>query len=193
METIIGHQKWMAENLNVDSFRNGDPIPQAKSIKEWNKAARNREPAWCYFANKTENGVQFGKLYNFFAVIDPRGLAPEGWRIPTQEDWVQLSTSLGGHPVAGRALKNEDGCNDQGNGNNLSGFSAMPGGFREITLLNSNNGFLGLGNTGYWWSSTYDSRTESVWVVSLSKRDDKLFTTFDTAFSDGYSIRCIKD
>ncbi|GMQ24581.1 fibrobacter succinogenes major paralogous domain-containing protein [Algoriphagus sp. oki45] len=192
-EVIIGHQLWMGENLNVHTFRNGDSIPQARSYQEWAQAARKRQPAWCYFENKEENGASYGKLYNYFAVSDPRGLAPEGWRIPSQADWLDLMVSLGGKDVAGKFLKQEFGWNDQGNGTNSSGFSAMPGGFRELSLLKLNEGFVAGGNFGYWWSSTADTRTESVWIVSLSFKDDRLFSSFESSFSDGYSVRCVKD
>ncbi|WP_338225600.1 fibrobacter succinogenes major paralogous domain-containing protein [Algoriphagus confluentis] len=127
-EVIIGHQLWMGENLNVHTFRNGDSIPQARSYQEWAQAARKRQPAWCYFENKEENGVSYGKLYNYFAVSDPRGLAPEGWRIPSQADWLDLMVSLGGKDLVGKFLKQEFGWNEQGNGTNSSGFSALPGG-----------------------------------------------------------------
>lgn len=79
----IGNQVWMAENLNVDKFRNGDLILQAKTEEEWKKAGENKHPAWCYFDNDTANDAKYGKLYNWYAVNDPRGLAPAGWHIPT--------------------------------------------------------------------------------------------------------------
>jgi len=91
---VIGTQTWMAENLNVDRFRNGDLIPHAKTDEEWQKAKDNKQPAWCYLDNVPDNNL--GKLYNWFAVMDPRGLAPIGWHIPSTYEWEQLKRKCGG-------------------------------------------------------------------------------------------------
>ncbi len=77
-EIKIGDQIWSTENLNVDKFRNGDPIPLVKTEDDWEKACDNKEPAWCYYDSDPANGEKYGALYNWYAVIDPRGLAPEG-------------------------------------------------------------------------------------------------------------------
>lgn len=87
----IGNQVWMKQNLNSSTFKNGDFIKQATSDKEWLSAIENEEPAWCYFQFNPVNGHRFGKLYNKYAIADSRGLAPEGWRIPTIEDWHNLT------------------------------------------------------------------------------------------------------
>ena len=92
---VIGSQEWMAENLNVERFRNGDLIPQAKSAEEWWKAGVNKQPAWCYYNNEVKNGTVYGKLYNWFAVVDPRGLAPIGWHIPSFHEWQIVIEFLG--------------------------------------------------------------------------------------------------
>lgn len=86
----IGSQVWMTKNLNVDKFRNGDPIPQAKSEEEWKVAIENKQPAWCYYDNNPANGVKWGKLYNWFAVNDSRSLAPKDYHIPTDSEWTTL-------------------------------------------------------------------------------------------------------
>jgi uncharacterized protein (TIGR02145 family) len=88
--TSINGQVWMAENLDVDHFRNGDPIPEAKTDKEWVKAGENKQPAWCYYYKGSMAGVPIGKIYNWYAHTDPRGLAPEGWRIPTDDDFKAM-------------------------------------------------------------------------------------------------------
>jgi len=80
----IGTQTWMAKNLNVSIFANGDPIPEVKTNEEWKKAAEEKKPAWCYYENDPANGAIYGKLYNWYAVSDPRGLAPKGWHIPIE-------------------------------------------------------------------------------------------------------------
>ena len=86
----IGTQVWMTKNLDVSTFRNGDPIPEAKSNEEWKKAGENKQPAWCYYNNDPANGAKYGKLYNWYAVNDPRGLAPLGYHVPTKAEFMTL-------------------------------------------------------------------------------------------------------
>ncbi len=93
-EVKIGEQIWMTKNLNVDKFRNGKPIPQAKTKEEWNKAGQDMTPAWCYYNFDPNNGIKYGKLYNWFAVIDPMGLAPIGYHIPTDNEWHILIKNM---------------------------------------------------------------------------------------------------
>lgn len=82
-EVKIGDQIWMTQNLDVDKFRNGDPIPEVTKAEECNKTDDEGKPAWCYYNNDPANGKKYGKLYNWHAVNDPRGLAPE-WLARTQ-------------------------------------------------------------------------------------------------------------
>ena len=107
----IGTQVWTTKNLDVATFRNGDAIPQAKTDEEWKAAGDKKQPAWCYYENKTANGTKYGKLYNWYAVVDYRGLAPAGWHVPTDEEWTILSTFLGGEDVAGKKMKSTSGWN----------------------------------------------------------------------------------
>jgi uncharacterized protein (TIGR02145 family) len=123
---VIGDQTWMAENLSVSTFRNGDTIQEMKTLDEWKMAAKQRKPAWCYYNNDASNGTKYGKLYNFFAVSDPRGLAPKGWHIPTGNDWVKLSKFLGNKREVGAKLKSINGWFKNGNGINSTGFTALP-------------------------------------------------------------------
>jgi uncharacterized protein (TIGR02145 family) len=96
-ETIkIGKQIWSTENLSFSKFRNGDMIPEAKPKEEWIAAIIEKRPAWCYYDDQSGNGILYGKLYNIYAVLDSRGLAPKGFHIPTEKGWYQLFTSLGG-------------------------------------------------------------------------------------------------
>ena len=95
----------MTKNLDVATFRNGDPIPEAKSNEEWQKAGENKQPAWCYYDNDPKNGAIYGKLYNWYAVNDPRGLAPSGYHIPSDAEWTKLTDFLGGKTVAGDKMK----------------------------------------------------------------------------------------
>jgi uncharacterized protein (TIGR02145 family) len=91
---IIGSQTWVSENLNVSTFRNGDKIKEAKTIEEWEKAIIEKKPAWCYYDNDIEKGELYGKLYNWYALNDSRGLAPLGWHIPTIYEWTTLNNFL---------------------------------------------------------------------------------------------------
>ena len=138
----IGKQIWMAENLNVSHYRNGDIIPEVKNPDEWSKLTTG---AWCYYENDSENGKTYGKLYNWFAVNDPRGLAPEGWHIPTDAEWTHLTEYLGGKEIektyqgiyyweiadVGGKLKATTLWKSPNEGaTNSSGFTAFPGGYR---------------------------------------------------------------
>ena len=90
-EVKIGDQKWMSVNLNVSHFRNGDSIPEVRTPEDWEKAGKEQKPAWCYYDNNPENQSRLGKLYNWYAVNDPRGLAPEGWHVSSDADWNVLT------------------------------------------------------------------------------------------------------
>lgn len=125
----IGSQVWQIRNLDVDHFANGDPIPQAKTPEEWSRADANKRPAWCYYDGDPANGELYGKIYNWYAVNDPRGLAPRSWHIPSNKEWSLLIEQLGGEEKAGSSMKNIAGWFKLGNGNNSSGFAGYPGGY----------------------------------------------------------------
>ena len=110
----IGTQTWTTENLNVSTFRNGDPIMEAKTNEEWENAGKNKQPAWCYYENDPKNGAKYGKLYNWYAVNDPRGLAPAGWHVPSDAEWTILETFLG--TDAGKKMKSLSGWNSYTSG-----------------------------------------------------------------------------
>ena len=90
----IGRQVWMLRNLNVSNFRNGDVIAEARTNEEWIAAGKEGKPAWCYYENKMENNVIYGKLYNWYAINDFRGIAPEGWHVPTDNEWSEVTSFL---------------------------------------------------------------------------------------------------
>ena len=182
----IGNQVWMAENLNVDRFQNGDRIPEAKTEEEWKRAGENGEPAWSYYQNNTSNGVQYGKLYNWYAVNDPRGLAPKGWSIPNDREWTTLSEYLGGEEGAGDKMKSTSTWKGNGYGTNESGFSGLPGGYR-----NDAGGFYHVGSDGYWWSSTEDG-TSRAWDRGLYYGEGYLVRSSSTE-GEGFSVRCLRD
>lgn len=189
-EVTIGKQVWMTQNLNVDKFRNGDPIPEAKTDEEWRKAGENGEPAWCYYNNNPDNGDRYGKLYNWYAVNDPRGLAPEGWKIPSDEEWSRLADFLGGESVAGTKMKSTDFWADyegeSGNGTNESGFSGLPGGSRDNVGT-----FYYIGKFGFWWSSS-ESNTGGAWNRNLNYINGFVYRNVFSK-ETGFSVRCLRD
>ncbi|MBL7739480.1 MAG: fibrobacter succinogenes major paralogous domain-containing protein [Chitinophagaceae bacterium] len=185
-EVKIGKQSWMTANLNAEVFRNGDSLLHAKTYEEWATAFENKEPAWCYYDNDPGNGKKYGKLYNWFAVKDKRGLSPAGWHIPTDAEWNQLTEFLGGAEKAGTKMKSREGWDEGGNGTNSSGFSGLPGGIRDL----SSGDFFKIGVEGWWWT-TGDPDEEFIWCRKLNyengwiESDNKLFY--------GYSVRCLRD
>ncbi|WP_163377809.1 fibrobacter succinogenes major paralogous domain-containing protein [Cyclobacterium sp. SYSU L10401] len=185
-EVTIGTQVWMSENLNVEKFRNGDTIPHAKTDEEWKKAGDNGEPAWCYYDNDPSNGEKYGKLYNWYAVNDPRGLAPKGWHLPSDEEWTTLTDLLGGLDAAGTKMKSKSGWEDEGNGTNESGFSGLPGGLRY-----SLGTFDGIGGYGRWWSSTEDY-ADYACFRSLGYSNGYAFRHIFNK-EEGFSVRCLRD
>jgi uncharacterized protein (TIGR02145 family) len=185
-EVKIGNQIWTSKNLDVEQFNNGDKIPEAKTNKEWNLASISKTPAWCYYDNDKNNGVKYGKLYNWYAITDPRGIAPKGWHIPSKEEWIKLSSYLGGDNIAGNKMKSTSGWDVSGEGNNESGFNGLPGGFRFDYGEFGN--ITGLG----FFSSTTQTPISSIEVLTL---DYGTSTTFFAPFGKGFgmSVRCIKD
>jgi clan AA aspartic protease (TIGR02281 family) len=191
----IGTQTWMSENLNVDRFRNGDLIPEAKTDEEWKKAGENKQPAWCYYNNAPKNnGYEYGKLYNWYAVNDPRGLAPKGWSIPSKSDYEILLKFLSPNPL--KKMKSTDSWFEWvkwegewtifSEGNNESKFNALPGGHR----LSYNDGiwsFSDSGVYGFWWTSTKEQE-ESYQIGIYS---DEHYTIYSSDRADGLSLRCI--
>lgn len=181
----IGDQQWISSNLKVRTFSNGDTIPQAKTSEEWELAGKDKQPAWCYYGNNKENAEKYGLLYNWYAVTDPRGLAPEGFHIPSDQDWKILEEALGGSDKAGKAIKNETGWNEDEDLNS-SGFSALPGGYR-----NYKGNFEELGNYGAFWSST-ESVGDMAWYRYLFK-ENNLINRLNFNKEDGMSVRCVKN
>lgn len=187
----IANQVWMTKNLNVDKFRNGDPIPQAKTDAEWEAAEKNKQPAWCYFNNDPANSEKYGKLYNWHAVNDSRGLAPAGYHISTDEEWKILDKYLG---FDSKKIKNTSGWDSyttggvshSGNGTNSSGFSALPGGSRT-----TNGTFYGIGIRGYWWTSA-EQDSGLAWGRHLRSNLD-FVNRWPQDKKFGFSVRCLKD
>jgi uncharacterized protein (TIGR02145 family) len=183
-EVKIGNQIWMAENLNVDKFCNGDPIPHAKTDEEWAKAAKEGTPVWCYYDNDLENGVKYGKLYNWFAVNDSRGLAPKDWRMPSDAEWAELTNFLGDAP--GIKLKAKSGWDSNGNGTDNFGFSALPGGYRYY-----DGSFGSIKYDGHWWSAT---EYFSIYAWARNVDNDGRDVSRSISLKEvGFSVRCLRD
>ena len=233
----IGDQVWMSKNLDVSTFRNGDIIKEAKSIEEWTTARSEHLPMWCYYEFNKEYGNTYGKLYNWYAVNDSRGLAPRGYHIPSDSEWSILIKTLGNEEIAGNKLKSKNGwrsfnktekviCNNcmnwsdslkkhdtcrfclrsfftlqdkipieilSGDGNNISGFNALPGGYLLYNNQNTSSqySFKYIGSYGKWWTLT-DFITIFVWSYGLSFYDTKI-SRVPTLKYLGHSVRCIKD
>ena len=184
----IGEQEWMTENLNVDHFQNGDIVQEAKTDSEWEKAGENKEPAWCYCDNNSSNGEKYGKLYNFYAVNDPRGLAPNGWRVPTDAEWTVLTdylTANGHNGTEGTALKATSGWG-YGKRTDDYGFLGLPGGFRYY-----DGSFDSVGYGGSWWSSS-QTNTGFAWYRYLVFNSDNV-GRHSTNKKSGFSVRCLRD
>jgi uncharacterized protein (TIGR02145 family) len=175
---------WTSKNLDVDKFRNGDIIPEAKTDEEWELAGINGTPAWCYYDNDLDNGLKYGKLYNWFAVNDPRGLAPVGYHIPNDREWSELENLLG--KEAGKKLKSKYGWEDSVNGTDLIGFNAIPGGYRHF-----DGSFTRIRDTAGFWSATESSITRILChFLNLDISNVSRFTLYK---SSGASVRCIRD
>lgn len=224
----------MTKNLNVNKFRNGDIIPQAKSNQEWKEAYNQQQPAWCYYNNDPANGDKYGKLYNWYTIIDKRGLAPYGYHIPTYEELESLITTdenkashyklkqkFGWNSYVLEEFENCQNCaswsdeklkmnfcnqckNERrvlkykatktGNGDNSSGFSALPGGYRE-----DDGGFVGIGESGLWSSCQFytggegDAFPGSEFALTRNLMNDINEGDFIMFRGGGFSIRCLKN
>lgn len=183
----IGLQTWAGRNLDTETFRNGDNIPEANSDEEWKKAEKDKTPAWCYYDNDPENGKKYGKLYNWYAVNDSRGLAPKGYHVPTAAEWESLVLHLGGNSTAGQKLKSKKGWLENGNGTDESGFFGVPGGARYDF-----GSFDDVGYTANWWTSTQQEIT--IGLNGLVWYSNNFVNTDNTNGPNaGLSVRCLKD
>jgi len=197
-EVIIGNQIWMTKNLNVDTFRNGDPIFHARTDKEWINTGNEGRPAWCYYNNNPEHGELYGKLYNWYAVTDSRGLAPAGWYIPSDYTWNVLESNLCNgdfenrdlRAVVGTKMKSKkywgkgEKTGKSGNGTNQSKFNGLPGGSRGER-------FGGIEKTGIWWSTT--GKTMYGAMGRELSSDSEGLGTFSYYKQMGMSVRCYRD
>ncbi|HKO81079.1 MAG TPA: fibrobacter succinogenes major paralogous domain-containing protein, partial [Chitinophagaceae bacterium] len=187
---LINGKQWMKENLNVTKYRNGDVIPEVTDMAEWDDLTTG---AWCYYKNDTANGTEYGKLYNWYAVNDPRGLAPTGWHIPTDTEWTGLTTFLGGTSAAGikmRAL-GDLWSTSAVLATNQAGFSAIPGGYGYLThaYTPEDQPFNSLGDVAFWWSAT---STNANAAYSLNVNLNNSVTRSAVLKKTALSVRCVR-
>lgn len=181
----IGNQVWMAENLRVTHYRNGDDIPHVTDNGAWSGLTTG---AYCWYDNNQATNEKYGTLYNWFAVDDSRGLCPVGWHVPTHAEWTTLTTYLGGTSVAGGKMKATSNLWDSPNtaATNASSFSGLPGGIRS-----SNGTFSYIGDYGFWWCSTEGS-SSTAWTRYLGY-DGSYVGGSDNSKQAGFSVRCLRD
>ena len=200
---LIGEQCWFAENLRSELYLNGDSIPANMSDSEWSTTTSG---AVAVFGEGSSTCVgdapfgdpcdeawslnEYGRLYNWYAVDDARSLCPSGWHVPTDGEWTMLENHVAEEWYDGGAkLKAISGWDNCGNGNNSSGFTALPGGYRH-----TNGIFWFAGGEANWWSSSefnhefnsggrYRGLTDSTFDVWDGVRD----------YTEGLSVRCIQD
>jgi uncharacterized protein (TIGR02145 family) len=183
----IGNQQWMAENLKVNRYNDGTDILNEPDPNKWSSL---KTGAWAYYENNKNEYAKYGKLYNWYAVSpDNKNVCPTGWHVPTDAEWTILTEYLGGASVAGGKMKEVGTTNwtsPNAGANNVSLFSALPGGVRGD---NGNCVEIGLG--GFWWSSS-DFNTKFAWYrYLLNSSGNAIKNNFIKEF--GLSVRCLKD
>jgi uncharacterized protein (TIGR02145 family) len=191
----IGGQCWFADNLATDQYRNGDPIPTGLDNATWQNTTAG---AYAIYNNDAATNTTYGKLYNWYTTVDTRGLCPTGWHVPTDCEWMYLESSLG-MSVAdqesqalrgtneGGALKATTNWNSPNTGaTNSSGFTALPGGFR-----NYNGSYNYIGDNGAWWSST-EVNSNYAWGRILYYGYSNVYRNYYSK-RDGFSVRCVRD
>jgi uncharacterized protein (TIGR02145 family) len=179
----IGEQTWMAFNLDIGVYRNGDSIPRVADFRSW---VSLNTGAWCHYGNDSFNARTYARLYNWEAVNDPRGLCPVGWHVSSSKEWTVLAEKLGGMEIAGGALKSRNGWAQPNTGaNNGSAFNAQAGGYRY------ENGFSYAGESGFWWCRDEEDATTAYNVV-LTHREASIYL-ISSDKSMGLSVRCVKD
>jgi uncharacterized protein (TIGR02145 family) len=183
----IGNQIWMVENLRTTRYRNGDQITNITEKTAWQSLTTG---GYCWHNNDSKNKPVYGAMYNWFAVNDKRRLAPEGWHVPSNQEWTVLWNNLGGKNIAGGKLK-ETGTlhwiNPNNGATNESGFCALPGGVRSDL-----GDFYDIGSYGYWWCTDETNNTDA-WSVSAGHVLVEMQDWGGCNKKSAYSVRCIKD
>ena len=190
-EITIGTQVWKTRNLDVTTYSNGDVIPQVSDATQWTSITTG---AWCYINNDPSTAVIYGKLYNWYAVNDPRGLAPNGWHVPNEQEWTILSNFLGGSTIAGGKMK-EAGLSHWNSPNigatNSSGFTGLPAPSRN----GSTDAYFGIiGSECCFWSSSELDSGYAYYHLLMPENAELTFCNGGFIEKDsGSAVRCIKD
>ncbi|MFT3681265.1 MAG: fibrobacter succinogenes major paralogous domain-containing protein [Ferruginibacter sp.] len=189
---ILCGNTWMQKNLDVAVYRNGDPIPQVTNTTEWESLTTG---AWCWYKNDSATyGAVYGRLYNSYAVNDPRGLAPEGWHVAKNAEWSALFNCTGGGTAASNALREAGTAHwksPNAGATNSTGFTALPGGFRMYSIYNGvpSDFSIDTGAGGYWWSAPdNNSDINKQWVIYPT-----IAYSYTAGKTVGYSVRCVRD
>lgn len=185
----IGTQTWMSENLKTTKYNDGTSIPFVRESAEWGNLST---PGYCWYKDEqTGYGNTYGGLYNWY-VVETGNLCPVGWHVPSHEEWSTLTGSIGGDFIAGTKLK-ESGTTHWNKPNstatNETGFTALPGGYRD-----SHGEFKGIGFWGGWWTSTKDGSSGNAFGRVLGYDYSYIVSeTYDHGLRGGFSIRCLND
>jgi len=194
----IGDQWWTVQNLEVTHYRNGDAIPNVTDNNSWKSLTTG---AFCNYNNDVNQTTVYGRMYNWYAVVDSRCLAPTGWHVPSDDEWKQLEIYIGIHPQHADIMAQWRGAPYGGrlkeagtahwnspntDANNKSGFSALPGGNRDYYGF-----FFNMGSEAYFWSSTEGSG-DFAWYRGLDNNDAGVNRDVDVKHN-GFSVRCLRD
>jgi len=182
----IGTQVWMAENLKSTKYNDGIAIPLVDDDQAWGVLTT---PGCCWYnKDAIANKNTYGALYNWYAV-NTNKLCPRDWHVSTDAEWTTLTTYLGSEKVAGGKLKETGTTHWEKHNNgaaNLTGFTALPGGYR-----NNHGAFANIGFFGFWWSATEYVPT-AAWCRTIGCAGSDVLRIFSLK-KIGYSVRCIKD
>jgi uncharacterized protein (TIGR02145 family) len=187
---LIGKQVWMAENLKVTHYRNGDPILTGYDNYTWSKLDLNLTAAFAVYEDNISYAATYGNLYNWYTIGDNRDICPEGWHVPTDSEWKELTEYIGGEAIGGGRLK-EIGLEHWKDPNKVAtsetNFNALPGGYCYF-----NNGlFYDIGIKCYFWSSTANNSNHA-WCWKLSYKSSEILRS-NYKKRSGLSVRCIMD
>jgi uncharacterized protein (TIGR02145 family) len=181
----IGGKTWMSENLRVSRYKNGESIPEVLDAKSW---STQKNGASSTYGNREENGKTYGRLYNWYAVNDPRGLAPEGWHVATDREWNELAETAGGEQHAGKSLKASGVWNGQSTtGTGSLGFNAQASGARRDT----DGGFVLLGEFARFWTPTEADGAKA--IGRAMEYYDETVRRGEVKKENGFAVRCVKD
>jgi uncharacterized protein (TIGR02145 family) len=183
----IGTQVWMVENLKTTKYSDGSSIPNATDNNLWASGSYQKTGMYCWYDDYIANLSIYGVLYNYYAVVDSRKLCPTGWHIPSDTEWSTLTTYLGGESIAGGKMKANTLWNNPNTGaDNSSGFTALPGGFRD-----DRGYFDSIGSQGCWWSDTQAFATVAWFrILDYNKSAIGSNARLETL---GLSVRCLWD